>query len=115
MRVKRGNVARQKKKKVFKRNKGYSGAGRKLFKASAKVRALKAGVKSYRDRRRKKHAFRELWIQRLGAALAPLGLSYSVFIGRLKKNSVKLDRKILAELAVADNTAFQKIVEKIKA
>ncbi|MDR1997046.1 MAG: 50S ribosomal protein L20 [Candidatus Margulisbacteria bacterium] len=115
MRVKRGNVARQKKKKVFKRNKGYTGAGKKLFKASANARAIKAGLKSYRDRRRKKRDFRALWIQRLGAALEPLGLSYSVFIGRLKKANVRLDRKILSDLAIVDNAAFQQIVEKVKA
>ena len=115
MRVKRGNVARQKKKKVFKRTKGFTGAGKKLFKASANVRAIKAGTKAYRDRRRRKRAFRELWIQRLGAALAPLGMSYSVFIGRLKKANIKLDRKILSDLAITDNAAFQKIVEKVKA
>lgn len=115
MRVKRGNVARQKKKKVFKRNKGYSGAGKKLFKASANVRAIKAGVKSYKDRRKKKRDFRALWIQRLGAALAPLGISYSVFIGKLKKANILLDRKILSDLAITDNAAFQKVVEKAKA
>jgi len=115
MRVKRGNVARKKKKKVFKRNKGFTGAGKKLFKASANARAIKAGLKSYRDRRKKKRDFRALWIQRLSAALEPLGMSYSVFIGRLKKNNIKLDRKILSDLAIADNAAFQQIVTKIKA
>jgi large subunit ribosomal protein L20 len=115
MRVKRGNVARQKKKKVLRRNKGFRGAGKKLFKASANVRAIKAGVKSYRDRRRKKRDFRALWIQRLSAALVPLGLSYSVFLGGLKKAGIKLDRKILSELAITDNMAFQQIVAKVKA
>lgn len=115
MRVKRGNVARRKKKKVFKRTKGFTGAGKKLFKASANVRMIKAGVKAYRDRMKRKRAFRELWVQRLNAALDPLGLSYSVFIGRLKKNNIKLDRKILSDLAITDNAAFQKIVEKTNA
>ena len=115
MRVKRGNVARQKKKKVFKRTKGFRGAGKKLFKASANVRAIKAGVKSYRDRRKKKSEFRALWIQRLSAALAPLGISYSRFIGGLKKANIKLDRKILSDLAITDNAAFQQIAAKAKA
>jgi len=115
MRVKRGNVAKKKKKKVFKRNKGFTGAGKKLFKASANARAIKAGLKSYRDRRKKKRDFRALWIQRLSAALEPLGMSYSVFIGRLKKANIRLDRKVLSDLAIADNAAFQQIVTKIKA
>ena len=115
MRVKRGNVARQKKKKVFKRTKGFRGAGKKLFKASANVRAIKAGVKSYRDRRKKKSGFRALWIQRLSAALVPLGISYSRFIGGLKKANIKLDRKILSDLAITDSAAFQQIAAKARA
>ncbi|MDR1323560.1 MAG: 50S ribosomal protein L20 [Candidatus Margulisbacteria bacterium] len=114
MRVKRGNIARQKKKKVFKRTKGFRGAGKKLFKASANIRAIKAGVKAYRDRRKKKAEFRALWIQRLSAALVALGLSYSKFIGGLKKANIKLDRKILADLAVADNAVFAQIAAKAK-
>ncbi|MDR2428995.1 MAG: 50S ribosomal protein L20 [Candidatus Margulisbacteria bacterium] len=114
MRVKRGNVARQKKKKVFKRTKGFRGAGKKLFKASANVRVIKAGVKAYRDRRKKKAEFRALWIQRLSAALAGLGLSYSKFIGGLKKANIQLDRKILADLAVADSAAFAQIAERAR-
>ena len=115
MRVKRGNVGRQRKKKTFKRTKGFRGAGKKLYKASANVRAIKAGVKAYRDRRKKKSEFRALWIQRLSAALQPLGLSYSRFIGGLKKANIKLDRKILSDLAITDNAAFQQIAAKAQA
>jgi large subunit ribosomal protein L20 len=115
MRVKRGNVARQKKKKVFKRNKGFTGAGKKLFKASANARAIKAGLKSYRDRRKKKRDFRALWIQRLGAALAPLVLSCSGFHRDLQRATLSLPPQRLSDLAVTDSAAFQKIVEKVKA
>ena len=115
MRVKRGNVARQKKKKVFKLAKGFRGAGKKLFKASANVTVRKAGVKAYKDRRKKKHDIRSLWIQRLSAALVQFDLSYSKFIGLLKKANVKLDRKILSDLAATDNAAFAAVVEKVRA
>lgn len=115
MRVKRGNVARQKKKKILDRAKGYRGAGSKLFKASANSRVIKAGVHAYRDRRRKKRDLRGLWIQRIGAAVEAYNLSYSRFIGQLKKANVKLDRKILADLAVTDTETFKKIVEKVNA
>lgn len=115
MRVKRGNVARQKKKKVFKLAKGYRGKAKNLFKAAANVRVRKAGLKQYKDRRKMKHDMRALWIQRLAAALVPFDVSYSKFIGLLKKANVKLDRKILADLAVTDNAAFAAVVEKVKA
>ena len=115
MRVKRGNVARQKKKKIFKLAKGYRGKAKNLFKAAANVRVRKAGLKAYKDRRKMKHDMRALWIQRLSAALVAFDLSYSKFIGLLKKANVKLDRKILADLAVTDNAAFAAVVEKVKA
>ena len=115
MRVKRGNVARQKKKKIFKITKGMRGKAKNLFKAAANVRMRKGGVKAYRDRRKKKKEFRALWIQRISAGVVPFGLSYSRFIDKLNKANIKLDRKILAELAVADLDTFNKLIEKIKA
>ena len=114
MRVTRGNVARNKKKKVFKQAKGYRGSGKKLFKAAANVTVLKGGVKAYFDRKRKKYAMKSLWMQRISAALQPNGISYSRFIDMLKKAEVRLDRKILADLAVTDMAAFNKVVEKVK-
>jgi large subunit ribosomal protein L20 len=113
MRVKRGNVARQKKKKILKRAKGYMGAGKKLFKAAANVRVIKAGVRAYRDRRKRKHDIRSLWIQRIGAALMPFSVSYSKFMGSMNKANIKLDRKILSDLAITDADTFKKIVEKV--
>ena len=115
MRVKRGNVAREKKKKILKRARGYRGAGHKLFKAAANIRVIKAGVKAYRDRRKKKYDMRHLWVERIKAGLIPHNINYSSFIHLLKKANIKVDRKILAELVVTDINAFNKIVEKVKA
>ena len=115
MRVKRGNVSREKKKKVLKRAKGYKGAGKKLFKAAANIRVIKAGVKAYRDRKKKKYAFKHLWMDRIKAGLEPHNISYSRFIDMLNKANVKVDRKIMAELVISDINAFNKIVEKVKA
>ncbi len=115
MRVKRGNVARKKRKRILKLAKGYRGSGHRLYKGAARIRVIKAGLKSYRDRHRKKADMRGLWIQRIGAAVLPFGLSYSRFIGLLIKANIKIDRKILADLAVSDTAAFNKIVEKVKA
>jgi len=114
MRVKRGNVARKKRNKVLKLAKGYRGSGHRLYKAAAKIRVIKAGVKAYRDRRRFKADVRGLWIQRLGAAVEAFGLSYSVFMNKLKIAKVGLNRKILSDIALTDPETFKQIVEKVK-
>ena len=75
------------------------------------MRALKY---AYRDRRKKKSEFRSLWIARINAACREVGITYSAFMNGLKKSKINLDRKILADLAVRDNLAFQKLVEMIK-
>ena len=74
----------------------------------------KAGQYAYRDRRAKKRTFRQLWIARINAASRQNGLSYSRFINGLKKTSVEIDRKILADIAVYDQVAFAALVEKAK-
>lgn len=114
MRVKRGNVARIRRKKILKRAKGFRGSGHRLFRVAAKIAVIRAGVYAYRDRRRKKTYFRQLWIQRLNAAVRQKGISYSRFISLLKKSEVKLDRKILADIAVQDADTFSKIIEAVK-
>ena len=76
---------------------------------------MKAGQYAYRDRRQRKRQFRALWIARINAAARECGLSYSVFMNGLKKASVEIDRKVLADLAVFDKPAFEKIVEQAKA
>ena len=113
-RVKRGVKARAKHKKVLDQAKGYYGARSRVFRV-AKQAVIKAGQYAYRDRRQRKRQFRALWIQRINAASRECGLSYSRFINGLKKASVEVDRKILADIAVYDKAAFAALAEKAKA
>lgn len=76
---------------------------------------MKAGQYAYRDRRQRKRQFRALWIARINAAVRELGMTYSVFMNGIKKAGIELDRKILADLAVFDKTAFEKITNQVKA
>ena len=86
----------------------------KLWKA-AKEATERAAKYAYRDRRARKRDFRQLWIMRINAAARPLGLSYSRLMNGLKKASIAVDRKVLADIAVLDKPAFSKFVEKAKA
>ncbi|HCR97766.1 MULTISPECIES: 50S ribosomal protein L20 [Halomonadaceae] len=113
-RVKRGVVARRRHKKVLKQAKGYYGARSRVFRV-AKQAVIKAGQYAYRDRRNRKRQFRALWIQRINAAARINGMSYSRFVGGLKKAGIEIDRKVLADLAVHEKAAFAAIVEKAKA
>lgn len=113
-RVKRGVQARRRHKKVLKQAKGYYGARSRVFRV-AKQAVIKAGQYAYRDRRQRKRQFRALWIARINAAARINGMSYSRFIAGLKKASIEIDRKILADLAVLEKTAFSAVVEKAKA
>ena len=81
----------------------------------AKQAVMKAGQYAYRDRRAKKREFRALWITRINAAVRELGMSYSVFMNGMKKASIDIDRKVLADMAVHDSAAFGKIVEAVRA
>jgi large subunit ribosomal protein L20 len=110
MRVKRGNVARKRHKKILKLAKGFRGAGSKLFR-TANQQVMKALRSAYRDRRRKKRDFRRLWIARINAATRAQGLRYSEFIDGLKKGNIQLNRKMLARLAFLDPEAFTQVVE----
>ena len=113
-RVKRGVTARARHKKVLDLAKGFRGRRKNVFRI-AKEAVMKAGQYAYRDRRAKKREFRALWITRINAAVRELGISYSVFMNGLKKASIDIDRKVLAEMAVHDSAAFGKIVEQVKA
>lgn len=113
-RVKRGVIARRRHKKVLKQAKGYYGARSRVFRV-AKQAVIKAGQYAYRDRRQRKRQFRALWIARINAEARVNGLSYSKFINGLKKASIEIDRKILADLAVNDKLAFSALTEKAKA
>ena len=113
-RVKRGVTARARHKKVLELAKGYRGRRGNVFRV-AKEAVMKAGQYAYRDRRNKKRDFRALWIVRINAAVRELGMSYSTFINGLKKAEIDIDRKVLADLAVHDRPAFNKIAEQAKA
>lgn len=113
-RVKRGVIARRRHKKILKQAKGYYGARSRVFRV-AKQAVIKAGQYAYRDRRQRKRQFRQLWIARINAGARTNGLSYSKFINGLKKASIEIDRKILADLAVHEKAAFAALVEKAKA
>ena len=113
MRVKGGNVARKRRKKILELAKGYRGGRSKLFR-TAKNAVIKALTYSYRDRRRRKRDFRRVWIVRINAAVREYGMSYSQFINGLLKANVMLDRKVLAYLAMEDINAFAQLVETAK-
>jgi len=113
-RVKRGVVARARHKKVLKQAKGYYGARSRIYRV-AKQAVIKAGQYAYRDRRQRKRQFRALWIARINAGARSCGLSYSRFMNGLKKASIGIDRKVLADLAVFDKAAFSELVTTAKA
>ena len=112
-RVKRGNVARKHRKKILKLAKGFRGSHSKLFR-TANQQVMKALRNAYRDRRKRKRDFRRLWITRINAAARMNGLSYSKLTHQLKKAEVGLNRKMLAQLAMVDPQAFEKVVEVAK-
>lgn len=112
-RVKRGVVAAKGRKRILKLAKGYYGARSKLVR-TAKEAVDKAGVYAYIGRKQRKREFRRLWIARINAACRQQGLSYSRFITGLKSAGVEMDRKVIAELAVSDPTAFTELVRKAK-
>jgi len=113
VRVKRGFVARRRRKKVLRRAKGFRGSLRKLFRP-AKQAVMKAMEYATVHRRNRKRDMRSLWITRIGAAARQRGLSYNKLIFGLKKAKVDLNRKTLAELAVSDPDAFTKLAELAK-
>ena len=110
-RVKRGVTSRAKHKKVLKSVKGQWGRRKNTIRV-ARQAMEKAMQYAYRDRRNKKRDFKSLWIQRINAGVRAEGLSYSKFIHGLSKSGIKLDRKILAEIAYDNPEAFKKIVKK---
>ena len=105
MRVKRGFKARRRRKKVLKLAKGFRGGRSKLFRTAADS-VDKALMYAFRDRRARKRDFRRLWISRINAAVRMNNLSYSKFIHGLKLANVKIDRKVLADLAISDPNGF---------
>lgn len=112
-RVKRGVQARRRHKKVLKAAKGYYGARSRVYRV-AKQAVIKAGQYAYRDRRQRRRQIRSLWIVRINAAAREHGISYSVFMNGLKKADIQLDRKVLAEMAVADKPGFASLAALVK-
>ena len=111
-RVKRGNVARKRRKKILKLAKGFRGSHSRLFR-TANQQVMKALRNAYRDRRKRKRDFRRLWITRINAAARQHGLSYSQFMGSLKKADIQVNRKMLSQMAILDLAGFSKIVEVV--
>ena len=113
-RVKRGVTSHAKHKKVFKAVKGQWGRRKNTIRI-ARQAMEKAMQYAYRDRRNKKREFKSLWIQRINAGVRAEGLTYSKFINGLNKSGIKLDRKVLAEIAYDNPEAFKTIVKKAQA
>ncbi len=106
-------ASRNRRKGVLKAAKGYWGRRSKLIECA--LDAVKnAGQYAYRDRRVKKRKFRELWIVRINAAARMYGMTYSTLMHKLSVNSIELDRKVLADMAVRDISAFAKLVESVR-
>jgi len=113
-RVKRGVTAHARHKKVLAKAKGFRGRRGNVYRI-AKQAVMRAAQYAYRDRRQKKRDFRALWIVRINAAAREFGLTYSTLINGLKKASVEVDRKVLADIAVFDKQAFERIASQAKA
>lgn len=113
VRVKRGNVARKRRKKILKIAKGFRGSHSSLFRV-AKQQVIKALRYSYSGRKQKKRQYRRLWVTRINAALLIHEISYSKFIYLMKKSQIGLNRKILSQLAILDYKTFEKLVHAIR-
>ena len=113
-RVTAGPAQKARHKKILQRAKGYRGRASKCYRI-AHERSEKGLQYAYRDRRAKKRDFRALWIQRINAAVREHGMTYARFIGGLKKASVEVDRKVMADLAMHDAASFKALVDQAKA
>ncbi len=112
-RAKSGATAKARRKKVLKAARGYYGARSRTYRV-AKQAVVRAGTNAYRDRRQRKRQFRSLWIVRINAGAREHGLSYSRLIAGLKKAGIEVDRKVLADLAVHEKSAFAALAEAAK-
>ena len=113
VRVKRGNVARNRRKKILKFAKGFNGAHSRLFR-TANGQVMKALVYSYVGRKRRKQDFKKLWICRVNAAARNEGVTYSTLRSSLKKASIGLNLKMLAQLSVLDKKTFSQVIQESK-
>ena len=109
-RVTKSVTAKAKHNRVLNATKGHYGARSRLYK-TAKQSNIKSMQYAFRDRKNRKRAFRSLWVARINAGSRELGVSYSKLISSLSQKNIKLDRKILSDLAISDNSTFKKVVE----
>jgi len=109
-RVTKSVTAKAKHKKVLNTTKGYYGARSRLYK-TAKQSNIKSMQYAFRDRKNRKRVFRSLWVARINAGSRELGIPYSKLINSLSQKNIKLDRKILSDIAISDNPTFRKVVE----
>ena len=112
VRVKRGNIAKRKRKKVLKMSKGFRGSHSSLFR-TANQQVMKALKYAYSGRKQRKRQYRRLWIVRINAALITYNLSYSKFMSLLKESRIALNRKILSQISILDNQTFDKLVSSV--
>ena len=113
VRVKRGNIAKNRRKKILKFAKGFKGSHSRLFR-TANGQVMKALIYSYVGRKRRKQDFRKLWICRVNAAARNEGLTYSTLKNALKKSSIELNLKMLAQLSVLDKETFSYLIQEVK-
>ncbi|MBK4775380.1 50S ribosomal protein L20 [Candidatus Pantoea edessiphila] len=111
-RVKHGVTAHSRHKKILKKAKGFYGARSRTYRAAFQA-VIRAGQYAYRDRKQRKRQFRKLWIARINAAARQYGISYSNLMNMLKKTAIQIDRKILADIAIQDQIAFSKLIERV--
>jgi large subunit ribosomal protein L20 len=112
VRVKRGNVARKHRSKILKLAKGFKGAHSRLFR-TANGQVMKSLIYAYVGRKRRKRDFKRLWICRINAAAHMYGLSYSKLRNALKKSSIELNLKMLAQIALLDKEAFSSLIKEV--
>jgi len=110
VRVKRGNVARKRRKKILSLASGYRGAHSLLFRV-ANQQVMKALRYSYIGRKQKKRIFRRIWISRINAASRLNGISYSKLINKFKKANIDVNRKMLSQIAVLDSSTFKSLID----
>lgn len=110
VRIKRGNVARKRRKKILAMASGYRGAHSVLFRV-ANQQVMKALRYSYIGRKQKKRIFRRIWISRINAASRLNGVTYSQLINKFKKANIDLNRKMLSQIAILDTSTFRSLIE----
>jgi large subunit ribosomal protein L20 len=112
-RAKGGPRARKKHKKVVKEAKGFRGLRSKTFRRAQEA-VIRKGEHAFHGRKQRRRDIRKLWIMRINAALKPFEIKYSRFISGLKKSNIKLNRKMLSEIAIHDPKTFEEVVNKVK-